>query len=143
MRPTTSIYRQHTGLVYAVADPLDRTRRDGSAEPQVPVDFTRQRRALPIVCLLPTAQKWLDALPPGVQPHALCKFYPRVANLIAAMWTDTEALRAYFDELFVDRRRCRKGFPRNVLNDLRVLRNYYAASSPNTMGARDRERRKT
>src|SRR5438034_2271401 len=104
MRPATSIYRQGTGLVYAVADPLDRIQRDGAAEPQVPVDFTRQRRALPIVFLLPNTQKWLDALPPEIQPHALCKLYPRIANLIAAMWTDKEGLRAYLDELFVDRR---------------------------------------
>src|SRR5258705_8923602 len=86
MRPSTSIYRQHMGLVYAVAGPVDRVPRDGSADPQVPVDFTRQRRASPIVCLLPSTKKWLDDLPPRVQPQALCKFYPRVANLIAAMW---------------------------------------------------------
>jgi hypothetical protein len=91
---------------------------------------------------LPNTQKWLDALPPRVQPHALCKFYPRVANLIAAMWMDTEALRAHFDDLLVDRRRCRKGFPRDVFNDLRVLRGYHAALSPETMGAQNRERRK-
>ncbi len=107
MRPSTSIYRQHTGLVYAVADPLDRI------------------------------------LPSGVQPHALCKFYPRVANLIALMCTDKRALRVYFDELLVDRRRCRKGFPRDVFNDLRVLRDYYGVFSPNTIDARNREPRKS
>jgi len=143
MRPSTSIYRQHTGLVYAVAGPLDRIQRDGSAEPQAPVDFTRQRKALPIVFLLPNTQKWLDALPSGVQPHALCKFYPRVANLIALMCTDKRALRVYFDELLVDRRRCRKGFPRDVFNDLRVLRDYYGVFSPNTIDARNREPRKS
>ena len=130
MRPSTSIYRQHTGLVYAVADPLDRVQQDESVGTQVPVDFTRQRRTLPILVLLPNTQKWLDALPLRIQPRALCKFYPRVANLIAAMWTDTEALRTYFDELLVDRRRGRKGFPRDVLNDLCVLRGYRAACSP-------------
>jgi hypothetical protein len=139
MSPSTSIYSNHMGLVYAVAGPLDRIQRDGLADRQVPADFTRQRKASPIVCLLPKTQKWLDALPPGVQPHALCKFYPRIANPIAAMWTDTEALRAYFDELFVDRRRCRRGFPRDVLNDCGValfsVRSYCAAFYPGT-GAR-------
>jgi hypothetical protein len=140
MRPSTSIYRQGTGLVYAVADPLDRIQRDG-AEPQVPVDFARQRRALPIVVLLPNTQKWFDALPHEIQPRALCKLYPRVANLIAAMWTDREALSAYLNELFVDRRRCRKGFPRDVLHDLRVLRHYSPVLSPNTISAPDRKHR--
>jgi hypothetical protein len=143
MRPSTSIYRQHTGLVYAVADPLDRIHQYESAGTQVPLDFTRQRKALPIVFLLPNTQKWLDALPPRVQPHALRRFYPRVANLIAAMWTDTEALSAYFDELLIDRRRGRKGFPRDVLNDLCVLRDYRAACSPSAIGKWDDERRET
>jgi hypothetical protein len=124
MRP--SIYRQHTALVYAVAGPRDGVHQDGSTGPQGSDDFARQRKASPIVFLLPNTQRWLDALPFGVQPRALCKFYPRVANLIVAMWADTEGLKAYFDELLVDRRRGRKGFPREVANDLRTLRDYRA-----------------
>ena len=126
MRTPTSIYRQRAGVVYAVAEPSSRIDRNETTGSNGLVDFTRQRKALPIVFLLPNTQKWLDALPPRVQPHALRKFYPRVANLIAAMWTDTEALSAYFDELLIDRRRGRKGFPRDVLNDLCVLRDYRA-----------------
>ena len=137
-----SIYRQHAGLVYAVAEPMDRSNRDESATPEVSVDFTRQRRAATVAFLLPNTQKWLDALPSSVQPHALCKLYPRIANLIAAMWADTEALRAYFEELLADRRRGRKGFPPDVFNDLRVLRDYHAALNLNAMGKWDHERRK-
>ena len=124
-----SIYRQHAGLVYAVAEPIDRINRDESAGPEVSADLTRQRRAAPVAFLLPSTQKWLDALPRRVQPHALCDFYPRVANFVAAMWGDTESLRAYFDELLVDRRLGRRGFPPEVLNDLRVLRYHLAASA--------------
>lgn len=122
-----SIYRQHAGLVYAVAEPTNQINRDESAGPEVSVDFARQRRASPVAFLLANTQKWLDALPHRVQPHALCEFYPRVANFIAAMWGDTESLRAYFDELLVDRRLGRRGFPRTVFNDLRALRDYHAA----------------
>lgn len=143
MRPSTSIYRQHTGLVYAVADPLDRIHCEGSAGTQVPVDFARQRKTSPIAVLLPNTQKWLDALPPRVQPRALCKFYPRVANPIAAMWADTGALDAYLDELLVDRRQGRKGFPRDVRNELCGLRDYRAHCSPNAIGKYDDERRRT
>jgi hypothetical protein len=142
MRTPTSIYRQYTGLVYAVAHPVDRINRDESAGPEVSVDFTRQRRAAPVASLLPNTQRWLDALPSRVQPHALSKLYPRIANLIAAMWADTEALRGYFDELLADRRRGRKGFPPDVFNDLRVLRDYHAALYPNAMGKWDHELRK-
>lgn len=122
-----SIYRQHAGLIYAVAEPTNQINRDESAGPEVSVDFARQRRASPVAFLLANTQKWLDALPHRVQPHALCEFYPRVANFIAAMWGDTESLRAYFDELLVDRRLGRRGFPRTVFNDLRALRDYHAA----------------
>jgi len=128
----TSIYRQHAGLVYAVAEPIDRIDRDESGGPEASVDFTRQRRAAPVAFLLPSTQKWHDALPRRVQPHALCDFYPRVANFIAAMWGDTESLRTYFDELLVDRRRGRKGFPPDVFNDLRGLRDYHAACAKGT-----------
>jgi len=125
----TSIYRQHAGLVYAVADPIDRGDRDEPVDSQVSIDFTRQRRAQPVAFLLPSTQKWLEALPRRVQPHVLCDYYPRIANSLAAMWGDAEGLRAYFDGLFIDRRGGRKGFPQDVLNDLRVLR-YYLAASP-------------
>jgi hypothetical protein len=122
----SSIYRQHAGLVYAVAEPIDRTERDEPAAPEASADFMRQRRAAPVAFLLPSTQKWLDAMPRRVQPHALCDYYPRVANFVAAMWGDTESLRAYFDELLVDRRIGRRGFPRDVFNDLRALRDYHA-----------------
>jgi hypothetical protein len=124
----TSIYRQHAGLVYAVADPIDRGRADDSVDSQVSIDFTRQRRAQPVAFLLPSTQKWLEGLPRRVQPHVLCDYYPRIANSLAAMWEDTEGLRAYFDELFIDRRGGRRGFPPDVLNDLRALRYHLAAS---------------
>ena len=124
----TSIYRQNAGLVYAVADPIDRGGRDEPVDSQVSIDFTRQRRAQPVAFLLPSTQKWLEGLPRRVQPHVLCDYYPRVANSLAAVWEDTEGLRAYFDGLFIDRRGGRRGFPSDVLNDLRVLRYYLAAS---------------
>jgi hypothetical protein len=142
MKTPTSIYRQHGGLVYAVADPVGRINRDEPIGAEPSFDFTRQRRASPVASLLLNTQKWFDTLPRRVQPHALCKLYPRIANLIAAMWADTEALKAYFDELLVDRRRGRRGFPVDVFNDLRVLREYQAAFYPYAMGKWDYERRK-
>jgi hypothetical protein len=143
MRTPTSVYRQHTRSASAVTDPVDRSNRYKPAELEIPLDFTRQRKAAPATFLLPNTEKWLDALPRGVQPHALCKLYPRIANLIAAMWADTEGPSAYFDELLLDRRRGRRGFPPDVMNDLRALRDYHAALYPNAAGKWDYERRKT
>ncbi|HWZ72706.1 MAG TPA: hypothetical protein VN326_14700 [Casimicrobiaceae bacterium] len=128
MKAPTSIYRQHAGLVYAVADPVDRINRDAPAEPEGSLEFVRQRRAAPVLFLLLNTQEWLDSLPRRVQPYVLCKLYPRITNQIAAKWTDMKALSAYFDDLLVDRRRGRRGFPLEVLNDLCVLREYHSAS---------------
>ena len=124
MKAPTSIYRQHAGLVYAVA--VNRSNLDRPTEAELPCGSTRQRRLSPVAALLPTTQEWLDALPRRVQPYLLCRLYPRIANLIAAKWSDTEALRAYFDGLLIDRRRGRRGFPLEVLNDLCVVLDYHA-----------------
>ena len=127
MSRETSIYRQHSGLVYAVAGPTDRSSADEPVAPPAPVDFTRRRKASPVARLLPATQKWLDALPRRVQPHSLCESYPRIANLIAAMWGDAEGLKGYFEELLIDRRGNRRGFTPEVANDVRALRLYRAA----------------
>jgi hypothetical protein len=138
----TSFYRQYARPGDAATDPVDPGNRYKPGEPDVPLDFTRQRKAAPAAFLLPNTRKWLDALPRGVQPHALRKLYPRIANLIAAMWADREGPGPYFDELLVDWRRGRRGFPPDVMNDLRVLRDCHAALYPNAMGKWDHERRK-
>src|SRR5213079_2262823 len=84
----------------------------------------RRRKASPVARLLPSTQKWLDALPRRVRPHSLCESYPRIANLIAAMWGDAKGLKAYFEELLIDRRGNRRGFTPEVANDLRALQLY-------------------
>src|SRR5713101_2896041 len=127
MSTETSIYRRHAGLVYAVAGPTDRSNAEELVAPDAPVDFTGRRKASPVARLLPSTQKWLDALPRRVQPHSLCESYPRIANLIAAMWEDAEGLKAYFEELLIDRRCGRRGFTPEVANDLRALRAYRTA----------------
>ena len=134
MSTETSIYRRHAALVYAVAGPTDQSKAEEPVTPPAPVDFTRRRKASPVARLLPSTQKWLEGLPRRVQPHVLCDYYPRIANSLAAMWGDAEGLRSYFDGLFIDRRGGRKGFPPDVLNDLRVLRHYLAASALDNSG---------
>jgi len=127
MSTETSIYRRHAGLVYAVAGPTDQSNADEPVAPPAPADFTGRRKASPVGRLLPSTRKWLDALPRRVQPHSLCESYPRIANLVAAMWEDAEGLKAYFDDLLIDRRGNRRGFTPEVANDLRALRLYHAA----------------
>jgi hypothetical protein len=121
----TSIYRKHAGLVYAVAGPAHSSVEEPVA-PSATIDFTTHRKASPVTRLLPSTRKWLEALPRRIQPHSLCESYPRIANLIAAMWEDSEGLKAYFEDLLIDRRGNRRGFTPEVANDLRALRVYHA-----------------
>ena len=72
----------------------------------------------------PIAERWSAALPTTVRPDALIERFPRIANLLALQWSDANARAAYFDELLVDRRGHRQGFPPPVLDELLRLRNH-------------------
>jgi hypothetical protein len=65
-----------------------------------------------------------------MQPRTLMYKFPRIANLIAAMWQDPNSLRRYVDDLLVDRRGNRQGFPLEVLSELFKLRAYYDELHP-------------
>lgn len=88
-------------------------------------DWVPLRKAKPVNYMLPASLQWLNALPKVVRPWALITQYPRIANLLAIAWGNPTACRAYFDDLLVDRRGKRKGFPPDVLRDLQRLRDYF------------------
>ena len=80
--------------------------------------------------LLNTAAAWLRELPADVQPPMLCARFPRIANALFAAWPDPDRMHGYFEELLVDRRGGRQGFPKDVLHELLVLRSYYERFHP-------------
>ena len=87
------------------------------------------RKAQPANIVLPATRRWANALPPGLEPHALLCRFPRIANRIANAWTDVSARRLIFEDLLVDRRPQRKGFPADVLHDLLRLRAHCAGEA--------------
>ena len=89
-------------------------------------DFVRQRRGAPLDKLLPRTAEWMATLQVNFQPRELARQFPRIANAMATAWPDPVACEAYFDELLVDRRGQRKGFPPEILRELKELRRYYA-----------------
>jgi hypothetical protein len=99
--------------------------RHVAAPPRPSQDWSEFRRAKPADRLLPIGANWLDRLPADIQPCALAAEYPRVANLIALQWKDHCACPLYFDELLVDHRGGRQGFPAAVLGDLLKLREHW------------------
>ena len=88
------------------------------------------RRAIPADKPLPRTLKWAAGLPPNVQPTALLRQYPRIANVIAATWDHGTSLRSYMSCLFSDNRGGRQGFPPAVLDELVALKRYHDSVSP-------------
>lgn len=86
---------------------------------------THLRRGQPVAVLLPRTANWIASLPERVRPDALAKQFARISNLICATWVDPPACRKYFDELLVETRLRRKGFPAAVLRELTDLQAYY------------------
>ena len=71
-----------------------------------------------------TTRVWFRKLPAGRRPHALCSRFPRVANRIAWCWPDPALTQQVLEDLLVDRRGGREGFPRPIVAELRRLRDY-------------------
>ena len=89
-----------------------------------------RRRLQPLNQQLPAATKWAGSLPAEVQPRVLLQRLPRIANALARLWKDDIDLRLYLDELLDDRRKGRRGFPPEILNELAVLRAYREGRYP-------------
>lgn len=58
---------------------------------------------------------------PDKYPYALEAGYERILHRIMTLWNDSTALLAYFEELMVDRRGDRQGFPPDVARDIFTL----------------------
>ena len=71
------------------------------------------------------AMSWLATLPPDVRPHELCTHYPRIANRLAVCWRDIGLIDHLLDELLVDRRHVRQGFPETVLKEITRLYDFH------------------
>jgi hypothetical protein len=95
-------------------------------------DAAAQRKRDPAGDPLPKTMTWVAKLPHDIRPMALLRSYPRIANLLAANWTEPASFRPYIDELFVDRRGDRQGFPPEVMEELFALRGYYEDMHPVT-----------
>ena len=67
---------------------------------------------------------WLKTPPYAVRPIELCSCYPRVGNQLTRLWSDVTQTERLLDELLVDRRGNRKGFPPSVAEELVHLRRF-------------------
>jgi len=86
------------------------------------IDWTRVRRARPLDRLLPATQRWANSLAKQEKPIQLMKMYPRIANRLAFAWDDPKAVQDVLDDVLIDRRGGRQGFPPVVQAELIRLR---------------------
>lgn len=70
---------------------------------------------------------WMARLPREVQPRTLAHRYARIANQLAALWKTGHLFDAYLDDLLVDRRGNRQGFPAEIAAELKKLARYHHA----------------
>jgi hypothetical protein len=101
--------------------------RSGGRAGAQPVTDVKQLRA-PLRdddrVLVSETHVWLRRIPGRLQPKQLCRFYPRVANRLARCWHDTVAFETLVQDLLVDRRGGRAGFPPRIVVELQVLRQF-------------------
>ena len=73
------------------------------------------------------AVRLLDTLARKCSMRELAARFPRVLNRIAEVWDDPTRAEHCFEELMLDSRGTRAGFPSEVLNELVALRTYNAS----------------
>jgi hypothetical protein len=93
-------------------------------------DPRNRRWKQPIDQELPATARWAASLPMEVQPLALLQRIPRIANALAHVWDDHSGRLRYLDDLLVDRRGGRRGFPPDIHQELLMLREYCEGRYP-------------
>jgi len=80
--------------------------------------------------LLDTTAHWLESLPGYLRPVALARDFARIANRLGELWKRPARCDEYFQDLLMDRRGGRKGFPPAVAMELSRLASHHASLYP-------------
>lgn len=107
-----------------MAVPLSSITRGPAPTDPGPEEPSGQRRALEISDLRLSfgAVRWIQSFDINDRPIELALRFPRLANLLSSVWSDSTAASAALDELLCDRRGGRRGFPDAVRQELQDLR---------------------
>jgi len=108
---------------------------DGKPEKPGAHEFTDKRTRISDEPLLDVTETWLASLPQDVRPMELALQFPRIANRLCRLWKQVARCEEYLDDLVVDRRGTRKGFPPKITQELEVLRECYALLHPDSHSA--------
>lgn len=83
------------------------------------------RRQTARVELEAAAAQWLSALPQRLQPRETASKFPHIVNKLASLWSSPPSCRTYFDDLLMDHRGDRRGFPLTVASEIAGLKDHY------------------
>lgn len=75
------------------------------------------------------ASIWIDAMPQAMRPHTLARLYPRIANRLAEVWKSELQCEECLNELMLDARGDRQGFPVAVATELASLKAHFIATA--------------
>jgi hypothetical protein len=75
--------------------------------------------------LTPLAFKWMASLPREARPHSLARQFPRIANRLAEIWKRPLQCERYIDDLMIDLRGARQGFPPAVAAEIAALKVHF------------------
>lgn len=104
---------------------LEETGPAAYATPKKVENWEEKRTATASEPLSDEANAWMAELPEAVRPRQLALRYARLANRLCQAWPTPPKCEKLLDELMMDRRGGRKGFPLPVANELATLRDYY------------------
>ena len=88
-------------------------REDDTAGPTAQIDLS------------PDAAKLMSLLGPTLRPARLQALFPHVVNRLAAVWHQPAQFEREMEELLLNTRGNRAGFPSEIVAELIALREYY------------------
>lgn len=68
---------------------------------------------------------WIQQLPMAVRPKELIIQFARIANRLAELWSYPKECEKYLNELMIDERGTRQGFPPEVAQELAALHAHF------------------
>ena len=71
------------------------------------------------------AAQWMQQLPRHTRPLQTALRFPHIVSGLAARWHSPNDCRPYLEQLLLDERGNRRGFPGPVASELAALKDYY------------------
>jgi hypothetical protein len=122
-----TLFRRPSPVSTAAAAAAERAKaRQAAALPETPTDWAAVRRPdrPQDQVLSPSSIDWLKELPADLRPDRLAGRFPRIVNRLSLCWSDRSLVSKVFESLLEDKRGGRRGFPPEILGELRSLREF-------------------